>query len=144
MTPDAFEDPEPVEVGEYFRPLADDPAGGAVHVDALGERVGQCDLSALLPERRVVAPRKAVVQDEEVTNTFELVGDEGVVARNIRGVKLLVREVIEQIEQCVGDEMQVGGGQRLEKTRSIPQRYHVLVPGFPAHALDEFHAGGAP
>ena len=68
----------------------------------------------------------------EVTDTFELVANEGVVARNIRGVKLLVREVIEQIEQCVGGQVQVGGGQRLEETRSIPQRYHVLVPELPA------------
>ena len=56
--------------------LLDDAARGAIHLDALRERVGQRELLRLLPERRVVAPRKAVVQDDEVTDALELVADE--------------------------------------------------------------------
>ena len=58
----------------------------------------------------------------------------GVVARNIGGVKLLVRKVIEQIEQCVGQQVQVGGRERLEEARGGAERDDVLVPEFPAPA----------
>ncbi len=103
---------------------------------------GSDEFLTLLPERRVVAPRNAVVQDDEVTNTLELVTDEGVVARNIRGVKLLVGKMIEQIEQCVGREMQVGGCERLEETRGAAQSHHVLVPEPAASARSEFLSPG--
>ena len=92
-----------------------------------------CGIVARTASRHAV---KAVVQDDEVTDALELFADEVVVARNIGGVKLLVRKVIEQIEQCVGQRD--AGRWRASGSRkpaATPSSHDVLVPEFPAPAL---------
>ena len=135
----ALEDEEPVEIGERLGALLHDAPGGAIQVEAVSDAVRPRALRILLPERRVIAPRGAVVQDDEVTHAFEVTDDRRVVARRDGGVKLLVRKMVEQIEQRAAQQVQVARRQRLEASGRRAQRNHVLVPEHAATTVRERH-----
>src|SRR6185503_974121 len=96
----AFEDPEPVEIGEQLLAPDDDAARGTVLRDALREGFGRRGARGLLPER-LVTPSKLVVEDRVITNAVQLRADGRVVARDVRRVELPVRKMIEKVEHGV-------------------------------------------
>ncbi len=79
------------------------------------------------------------MQDGEVTRAFEVTDDRRVVARRRGGVKLLVRKMVEEIEQRAAQQVQVARRQRLEASGRRAHRNHVLVPENPATAVRERH-----
>src|SRR5688572_26336195 len=113
------------------------PARAAVKLDTGGETIGNAHAAAVRPQQRVRARRRAVVQDDEVADSLELLDDLLVVVRDVRGIERCVRKVIDEAVEPADDELDARRLERLEKARRESERHAVPVPELAAAPRDE-------
>ena len=69
-----------------------DPPAAAKQIDAIRQRFGNVHVAAVLPQRRVVAAGRLVVQDDEVAHVLVFVDLQAVVLLGIAGIEAAIRE----------------------------------------------------
>lgn len=116
---------------------AEIPPPVAEHVDLPLQGVGDRHGPAVVPERAVVPPRGAVVQDQEVARAFVFERRFLVELPLEQGIETTVGEQAQQPLDTGLDQVDAGGFQRLHETAGQPQGDDVPVPQLPAHAGGE-------
>src|SRR5690606_2996115 len=108
-------------------------------LDALLQGVGQRDLAAPTPKARIVPLRCAVVQDDEVSDLFEIRDHATVVLASQRGIAVAIREVAKEELDAAGDEVDGRRLERLDEAGGKTERQAIVFPELPTMAGREWN-----
>src|SRR5690606_32263788 len=90
--------------------------------------------STIIPERRIVAARRVVMEHDEIANAFPRERREPVVFRDLRFIEALCREERQELRDAGLDEVDARRFERLHEAGREPERDAVLVPELLASA----------
>ena len=119
---------QPAQFGEQLAVLAVDPAVAAEQIHLALQGVGDAHRPAVVPERRVVALRGLVVQDDEVADTLVFELGLRVVFGDVGGVETGMREEAHHPRDRSLDQVDAGRLERFEKTAGQSDGHAVAVP----------------
>ena len=127
----------PAQLAKQLIVLAEEAAVAAIQIDLVLQRGRHLHRAAVLPERRVVALRGLVVQDDKVTRAFVLDARLRVDLVDVGMIEVGTREQRHQPRDRRLDQVDIGGLDRLEKPGRQTQGDAVAVPDALAPARHE-------
>ena len=124
----AVQDVKPAQVGEKLTGAGPNPSRSPVAVDPFCQRIGKWHCPAVTPEPGILTLSEAVMQHDEIADPFGLDGQFGIVGIDIPRVEIPIREVLEQVIDTAGNEMDARRFQWLKEARCQAERDAVASP----------------